>query len=157
MRVANIPLEKHGGKHTPKGIVIHSIGEFIDTEGEDYYAPEFLRKIGLSAHYFITPTGVVIQSVDDDRVAYHAKGFNTDSIGIEFMVPGLHTYATFRDRIEKPYMGKAQYTVGVNLVKDLCAKYNIKNVRTHSELSPQRKHDPGPAFPLCKFMDDIGL
>jgi len=155
MRVANIPLEKHGGKQTPKGIVIHSIGEFIDTEGDDYFAPEFLRKIGLSAHYFITPTGVVIRSVDDDTIAWHAKGFNTDSIGIEFMVPGLHTYSTFIERIQRPYLSKTQYAAGVKLVKDLCTKYDIKYVKTHSELSPQRKHDPGAGFPLCKFMDEV--
>ena len=37
-----------------KKIVIHAMGEFIEQGKEDYYAPDFLRKIGLSAHFFVT-------------------------------------------------------------------------------------------------------
>lgn len=155
MRIAHIPLDKHGGSQTPNKIVIHAIGEFIDTEGDDYYAPEFLRNIGLSVHYFITPTGVVIRSVDDDVKAWHAKGSNTGSIGIEFMVPGLHTYSTFTERIKTQYLCKGQYAAGVKLVKHLCDEYKIDDIERHSDLSPKRKVDPGTGFPWDRFMDDI--
>lgn len=157
MRIAHIPSDNGGGKQTPSLIVIHSMGEFIDTEGNDYYAPEFLKKIGLSAHYLITPTGVIIKCREDDQVAWHCKGHNVNSIGVEFLVAGLHTYGTFVERIKEPYLGKAQYNAGVELVKGLCDRHEIKSINTHSELCPNRKVDPGSSFPVCKFMDDIGF
>lgn len=37
----------------------------------------------------------------------------------------------------------------------LIAKYNIKAILGHEEISPKRKIDPGPAFPLDKFREKI--
>ena len=67
MNEAIIPLEKGAESQTPSRIVVHAMGEFIDIEPEDYSAVEFLRKLGLSAHAFITPSGVVIRSRRDDQ------------------------------------------------------------------------------------------
>lgn len=37
----------------------------------------------------------------------------------------------------------------------LTAQYDIKEILGHEEISPGRKSDPGPAFPLDKLRDDI--
>lgn len=52
------------------GILIHSIGESI--EGQDGDSIDFLESIGLSAHYFITPSGEILQTLPTNKVAYHA-------------------------------------------------------------------------------------
>ena len=157
MRVAGIPLPKGAADQTPQRIVIHSMGEFIDTATDDFHAVEFLRHIGLSAHAFITPSGVVIRSRKDEQGAYHAKGYNTDSLGVEFLVPGLHTYGSFVDAIAVEYLTDAQYTAGVALVQEWLDNHTIMHVDRHSDLRPSRKVDPGAGFPWEKFRADVGL
>jgi len=85
MLEAQIPLDAGFDNHSPKRIVIHAMGEYIDTEPVDYHAVDWLRKLGLSAHAFITPSGVVIRGRKDAQGAYHAKGYNAGSLGVEFL------------------------------------------------------------------------
>lgn len=138
-----------------KKIVIHAMGEFIENGEIDYYAPDFLRKIGLSAHFFVTPSGVIIQGRDANNIAWHAKGYNYETIGIEILVPGLHTYETFLDTIVEPeWYTKIQFEEAINLVKYL--KRQISSLTDnwlirHSDLSPTRKKDPGKGFPWEDF------
>lgn len=157
MKIAQIPLTKGASNQKPERIVIHSMAEFIDTDPHDYYAPEFLRKIGLSAHAFITPSGVIIQSRKHSQGAYHSKGYNTDSLGIEFLVPGIHTYSTFVEAIKTPYLTDIQYRAGVDLVRRLIKEYDIKSIDRHSDLSPTRKVDPGEGFPWNRFISEARI
>lgn len=155
MQIAQIPSPFGAASQIPKLIVIHSMGEYLSLGDRDMSAADFLASIGLSAQYLITPSGVVIQCRQDNQGAYHAKGFNTDSIGIEFLVPGVHTYDTFIEAIKKPYVSDTQYAVGVNLVNHLINKYGIDMVERHSVLDPDRKKDPGEGFPWHQFMRDV--
>ena len=157
MSEAQILLDGGADSQTPERIVVHAMAGFIDTEPEDFSAVEYLRKLGLSAHAFITPSDVVIRSRRDDQGGYHAKGFNTDSVGVEFLVSGLHTYATFIEEIKKKYLTNAQYQVGIELVKKWKTEHNIKTINRHSELSPGRKVDPGRGFPWERFLADTGF
>lgn len=47
----------------------------------------------------------------------------------------------------------------IELVEDICsiliANYPIKQILGHEEIAPQRKNDPGPAFPLDKLRDRL--
>jgi N-acetylmuramoyl-L-alanine amidase len=47
----------------------------------------------------------------------------------------------------------------IQIVEDICelliAQYNIKNILGHEEIAPNRKIDPGPAFPLDKLRDKL--
>lgn len=54
----------------PHGILLHSISEKI--EGQDGDSIDFLEDIGLSAHYFITPKGLIYETLSTDKVAFHA-------------------------------------------------------------------------------------
>ena len=41
----------------PKGIILHSMSEYLIYEGQKLYAKDFLKKLGLSVHGFIKPDG----------------------------------------------------------------------------------------------------
>lgn len=150
---------KHGLTHNnPKMIVVHCISEFFEVDGRIIGASEFLDKIGLSAHVLITPYGEQIRMRNDNQGAYHAKGFNTDSLGIEFLVPGIsRDYGKFLEDIRKPYLTFDAYHAGVAQVSEWARKYNIgrDNIKQHSKIDPERKKDPGAGFPWVQFMNDV--
>ena len=140
----------------PDSIIIHSMAEYIRGVN-DLSAVDLLNELKLSAHYLITPSGVSIFMVDPDNMAWHAKGFNTKSIGIEFLVPGVYNYDSFLERIKKPYVYGEQYTKGVKLCRELVKEYDIKkeNFLRHSDVDPDRKSDPGEGFPWDTFVNDV--
>ena len=147
-----------GLKHNqPKKIVLHTMAEFINYDGEDMYAPYFLRKIGLSAHSLITPIGQEILCRYPTEGAYHAKGHNTDSLGLEFLMQGVHTYESFLETLKTPYLSAAAFDKGVEVVKGWMDKFDIpiEEVVTHQEIDPDRKYDPGTGFPLEEFKNEL--
>ena len=148
---------KGGGTQIPRRIITHSIGEFIDDGQLIQWAPDFISRIGLSAHYFITPSGVVIQQRQDRLMAWHAKGHNQGTIGIEWMVPGIHDYDSFLQKITEDWVGEKQFSAGVELYKDLVRKHAIEANQRHSDIDPQRKKDPGSGFPWEALNNVIGL
>ena len=131
---AEIKSKYGADSNNPKKVVIHAMAEFIEGGEGDFFAKDLLDNLGLSAHYLICPSGVVIQCRGDYEGAYHAKGHNKDSIGIEILVPGIHTYGTFIERIKTPYHTGEQYT---SLVK-LCREYKRLPFVRHSDIDPER-------------------
>jgi N-acetylmuramoyl-L-alanine amidase len=118
----------------------------------------------VSSHYLVRddpPT--VYRLVDENRRAWHAgasawKGhtqLNASSIGIEIVnrgprgPPGALEWEPYPD---------AQMEVVVALVRDIMRRHEIRPDRVvgHSDIAPQRKVDPGPAFPW-KRLADAGL
>lgn len=141
----------------PEQLVIHAMGEFIETneeDGDDLFAPYYLDKVGLCAHYFVCPSGVVVQQLNRTARGAHARGFNSTSVGIEFLVPGVHTYASFVDAIvNESWWTLDQYLAGVELARFL---WNDKlELVRHSDIAPGRKADPGPKFPWDQFVEDV--
>lgn len=162
MDYCSIPSKFKGNRRkiTPKKIVIHAIGEYLDaSEDKDFHCIDYLDSIGLCAHFFITPTGTIIQSLNSNEMGSHAKGHNIDSIGIEFMVAGNHTYSSFQKTImNEDWLVKEAYDAGIQLCNSLIDIYkDISEVVTHHELSPDRKIDPGKMFPMEKFKSDLCL
>lgn len=152
-QTVNILLPKGLKTNSPKKIIIHAMGQFI----EGTYAPYFLKEIGLSAHYLVDPSGVRIRCRQDEQGAYHAKGHNTDSLGIEFLVAGNHNYQTFLEEIERHYVTEKQFWSGLYVVRNWMEKFQIIRpyIQTHSEIDPQRKKDPGGGFPLERFFNEL--
>jgi N-acetyl-anhydromuramyl-L-alanine amidase AmpD len=157
MNIINTHLD-HGSKfNDPEIIVIHAMGEYIGGDGWNDHAVQYLDKKKWSAHAFGAPNGDIYRCRLDNEGAYHALDFNTDSLGYEFLVEGSYKYGSFIDRIKEPYLTKLQYESGVEFVSDWVKMYNIKKVVRHSDLSPERKVDPGKGFPWKKFLYDIGM
>jgi N-acetylmuramoyl-L-alanine amidase len=104
---------------------------------------------------------VVYQLVPETERAWHAgvsewqgtTELNAASIGIENVNVGL--VDTPQGRIWQPYP-PAQVDALVKLAKDIVTRYKIPPTRVvgHSDIAPQRKIDPGPAFPWRTLYDN---
>ena len=111
------------------------------------------KKHKVSCHYLIDRKGLIIQLVEENRVAWHAgkskwKNFNNlnkSSIGIELVNKG-HKFG-----YEK--FSHEQIKKLINLCLYLKKKYKIKtsNIVGHSDIAPLRKQDPGEKFPWEKL------
>jgi len=147
------------GKQVPEIIVVHAMGEFIGGDDWKDHAVQFLANVkpdALSAHSLIAPDATNYRCRLDTECAYHAAGYNTNSLGIEFLVAGEHNYGTFLEAIRVPYLTKIQYDAGVEQVREWLHLWpTIKKIVRHSDLSPERKVDPGLGFPWQKFLNDV--
>ena len=103
----------------------------------------------VSCHYFIKRNGQIILMVPELFEAWHAGksnwkkdiSLNKNSIGIEISNKGHDFgYENF---------SKSQISSLIKLSKYLIKKYNIKisNILGHSDISFERKKDPGEKFP----------
>ena len=140
-----------GGIQTPDTLVIHAMSEYIN----GMYADEFLSSMGLSAHFLLKPNGEFIKLRKTTEVAWHAKGFNTNSIGIEVLVEGSHTYDTFLEKIKTDWVKPEQYKALIEMSNGIIEHYDIEKVVRHSDLSPERKKDPGDGFKWQYFKDQL--
>ena len=103
----------------------------------------------VSSHYLIKKNGNIITLVPNLYIAWHAgksswrsfKSLNQNSIGIEVTNPG-HEFGYRK-------FSKKQIFSLIKLSKFLIKKYKInhKNILGHSDISLERKRDPGEKFP----------
>ena len=110
-------------------------------------------KSKVSCHYFIKKNGEILQIIPDNYISWHAgksawkkeKMLNKSSIGIEIHNSG-HSF-------NYTHFNKNQIISLKNLSNLLINKYRIKsyNVLGHSDISPDRKKDPGEKFPWQKL------
>ncbi len=122
----------------------------------------------MSVHYLVGPdpatrdgAPIVRQLVPEDERAWDAgvsswagrHHINDSSIGIEIVNRGPIN-APGTPRRWQPY-GDAQIRAVVALARDIVKRYDIKpaNVVGHSDISPGRKIDPGPAFPWHRLYE----
>lgn len=160
----------------PKGVIIHSMGEYIKTANGPVKASDFLKSIGLSVHGFLHPDGTYESMVKSPRKAYHAgvsewgnlTNLNNHFLGIEVLVEGVHTWDTFVKKINVPYRQgpytQLQYNILGEVVDWWMKKYNIplSNIVRHSDVSGDEvrgknkgKIDPGSGFDWGMFTSDL--
>ncbi len=141
----NFSLSKRE-KNKIKFIIIHYTGMKKESEAIQKLCD---LKSKVSSHYFIKNNGKILNLVPDLYTAWHAGisnwknyvSLNDHSIGIEIHNPGhLHGYKKF---------SKNQISSLIRLLNHLLKKYKIRkeNVLGHSDISPNRKKDPGEKFP----------
>ena len=138
-----------------KFIIIHYTGMKRETDA--------IRKLTdyrskVSCHYFVKNNGDILQLVNDRYISWHAgksvwnkyQSLNKYSLGIEINNPG-------HGNNYKKYNIKQLKSL-INLLKKLKKKYNIKkeNILGHSDISIDRKKDPGEKFPW-KILAKNGL
>jgi N-acetyl-anhydromuramyl-L-alanine amidase AmpD len=157
----------------PKGIIIHSMSEFLVWEGKTLYAKDFLKKLGLSVHGFIKPDGTYDKMIETPSKAFHAgkslheglSGLNSHFLGVELLVPGVNDYAGFIKKIDTPgTYSQAQFDQTVKVFKFWMDKYKIpiSNVVRHSDCSGDHvrgknkgKTDPGSALDWDAFKTSL--
>lgn len=157
----------------PKGIIVHSMAEYLQWEGEWITAHEFLKELRLSVHGFIHPNGKYEKMIQSPGRASHAgkslhegiSGLNSHYLGFELLVPGKHDYGSFSKAIETPgTYTDAQFDRAVSVCKYWMKKYNFssKNVVRHSDVSGddvrgkgKGKTDPGSAFDWDTFQKSL--
>lgn len=149
------PVSHGGGQQTPTRIVVHSMAEYLFHDGEWMHASDFLNAIGLSAHALVCPDGVVIRQRRDDQVAWHAKGFNQNSLGCEILVQGRWDYDSWRERIRTPFVKSNQWLAGCEFVRNWVNNWGILQIDRHSDIDPSRKPDPGEGFPWEQFLERV--
>ena len=147
----NFSLRKRTKKRI-KFVIIHYTGMKKESDAiKRLQDPKFK----VSSHYLIKQNGDILTLVPDLYEAWHAglsnwknyKNLNKNSIGIEITNPGhQYGYKNF---------SKKQILSIKRLLKYLTKKFKIKKkyVLGHSDISPDRKKDPGEKFPwgnLCR-------
>lgn len=130
----------------------------------------------VSAHYLINDKydDSIFVLVEETKRAWHAgqsfwKGINNinfSSIGIEIVNKG---YLTSTPVSGNPDLANANRTFIdfpefqikkiAALSRDIIDRYKIDpvNVLAHSDIAPQRKHDPGPKFPWKRLYQEYNI
>lgn len=103
----------------------------------------------VSSHYLVFEDGRIVQMVPEAMRAWHAgasswggeSDINSRSIGIEICNPG-HDFGY-------PAFPKQQIKSVIALCRDIVQRHKIRadRVLAHSDIAPDRKHDPGEKFP----------
>jgi N-acetyl-anhydromuramyl-L-alanine amidase AmpD len=146
-------------------IVLHTIGGPYCKNGQltfsgapggaEKWKKFFELHPSVSIHYIIDRQGRISTSIDEAKIAWHAKGKNATSIGIELVNDG--------DGLEA--FPALQIATLSELVKSIKARHiNIKNknIIRHSDIDNRTfkcagkrvklKQDPGPQFPFKSFI-----
>ena len=129
-----------------KFIIFHYTGMRKETDAINKLVG-FKSKV--SSHYLIKNNGEILKLVPDLYIAWHAgishwqnyRSINKNSIGIEISNSGHeYKYSKFNEKQIKSL---------IKISKLLVKKYKIKSqfILGHSDISPDRKKDPGEKFP----------
>ena len=145
----NFDLPKRD-KQSIKFIIIHYTGMRRESDAIKKLCDPRSK---VSSHYFIKNNGKVLNLVPDLYKAWHAgisywnnhNMLNRYSIGIEINNPG--------HRFNYKRFSSKQINSLIRLIKFLKKKYRIKkdHILGHSDISPNRKEDPGEKFPWKKL------
>lgn len=176
-RIAGVPWKKaraSGGTMTPKFLVLHDTAGRLDKGSSVNWFCD--PKCTTSAHFVVERDGSITQMVRTDRRAFHAgvskwngiSGLNSCSIGIEIVNPGK------MDAAGTAWFGKAadpgeivskassnhgsghwlsytpaQIDAVVSICRAVVEEYpDCNEIVTHWMISPGRKIDTNPLFPL---------
>ena len=87
-------MKSFSGNRKPSIFVVHWDG-CLDSE----MCHRVIEGRGLSVHFCIDTDGTIIQLMDTNNIAWHARGVNTQSIGVEVANP---VYMKYQDKQDSP-------------------------------------------------------
>ena len=180
---ARRPLPGGATMPTRRLLVIHFTSGASATSSIDYWKQ---LGTGVCAHFVIDRDGTIYQCRPCDRTAGHAGAsqwkdpktgttyfaLNACSIGIELANAGDDAalakkwtdlpLKSARHKNGGPVCQWEQYPAEQlaaceSLAKLLVARYNLDDVVGHEDIAPERKNDPGPAFPMAKLRKACGF
>lgn len=158
---------------TPVGIIVHSMTELIDWEGETITAEKLLQNLGLSVHALIHPDGKIEEIIPPHQKAAHAgksvhnglSGLNSFFLGYELLVEGKNDFGSFSKKIQEPgCYTDAQFDAAVKLTSSWMNQFHIskEDVVRHSDVSGDHvrgagkgKTDPGNGFDWDAFLSRL--
>ena len=173
-RLVDVPFRAanaSGGAMTPTLAVLHDTSGRIDKGSSVNWFCS--KECPTSAHIVVERDGSITQMVPFNKKAFHAgrsiwKGrefCNSFAIGIEIVNPG-ELDATGKAWFNQTFAGSVRKTtkehgtanwIGytpeqieavTEICKALAKQYAIEDITTHWFVSPKRKVDPSPLFPL---------
>jgi N-acetyl-anhydromuramyl-L-alanine amidase AmpD len=146
-------------------VVIHTMEVAETSSAAEVCARWFQNPASeVSAHYCVDADSVV-QCVREDDIAWHARGGNTNSIGIEQAGYAGQKALGWNDDYSRAVVERA-----ARLTSEVCARYGIpvrriraadlvagrRGITGHADVSAAfRKSDhwdPGPDFPWTRFL-----
>ncbi len=148
LRLRDLPSANHDAR--PEGtpidmLVLHYTGMRSGQEAIDRLRDPAAK---VSSHYVVEEDGAIFRLVPEERRAAHAgishwrghEALNARSIGIEIVNPG-HEWGY------RPFPA-LQMAAVCDLCLDILARHPIPpcHVVAHSDISPDRKQDPGELF-----------
>jgi N-acetylmuramoyl-L-alanine amidase len=145
-----------------------------------------MKRRGLSIHLMIDRDGTTYQCRPFNRTCAHAgiskwrdpgtgdlyRNVNTCSVGIELCNAGAvesvrKKYSTLPATRAKPLDGTAirnwetftaaQLAACTEAAKAIVKRYNLDDVTGHYWIAPNRRDDPGPAFPMKALREACGF
>jgi N-acetyl-anhydromuramoyl-L-alanine amidase len=131
----SLPPGQYGG-----GEVQQLFANALDWDAHPYF--DTIRRMEVSAHFFIDRRGGLWQFVSCDHRAWHAgvskfggrENCNDYAIGIEL------------EGLEGGPFESAQYESLVSVCTALAMAYPLQNIAGHEHVAPGRKADPGAGF-----------
>lgn len=143
------------GRQVPQRIVLHSTESYDAPGTRDIVGIfEFWRRQGrgFGAHYVVDAGGYVGQGASPAEIAWHVRGHNTGSVGIEQI--GFARFARLR------WLGRrAQLDKVAKLIAWMSTEYDIpivhdtrRGVCLHRDFPDSGHTDPGPWYPLSSVL-----
>jgi N-acetyl-anhydromuramyl-L-alanine amidase AmpD len=149
-------------------VVVHTMEIAERPDAAEICARWFKTRVSrVSAHYCVDADSVV-QCVREKDIAWHARGGNTNSIGVELAGFASQTTRDWNDRYSAAVLERA-----ATVVADVCRRRRIpvrwlvaedlvagrRGLTGHSEVSAafeKSDHwDPGDGFPVEGFVDRV--
>ncbi len=177
-----VPLPGGSEMPTRRFLVIHFTAGASARSSIDFWKTPEAK--GASAQIVIDRDGTIYQCRPFNRTAGHAgasswrdpktrrqfAGLNACSIGIE-LANGGDSYPTKFSTLEPvtarhknggPITRWERYTpeqiaAVTELSRVLVARYHLDDVVGHEDIAPNRKNDPGPAFPMQQLREACGF
>lgn len=141
------PLSDHSepGTLAQRNSIILHVTEGANAAGTLAWWPQTKKPNRTSAHFVIDRDGTVYQCLPISDTGWHAKGYNSRSVGIEHS--GITIDGAKRLKVKPMPCTEEQYAASAKLVAWLAQQMKIQidryHILEHCEAAPQDNH------PLC--------